>query len=217
MSLTLDDLDLFSLEDAVWIACREVGAVGYDFPFASMFACRRPWARPDMISAIGRFGAVDDYDALYWRLFAEGVRLVNSPEEHRRASELPVWYPPIADLTPRSAWYDEPPALDEIEGRFGWPVFLRGSRQTSRHSASLSVVRSRAEYAAAVDGYRRDSILHWQRLVCREYVSLRPVDAPSGDSIRPSFEFRTFWWRGECVGAGRYWAAAPAYAWTPDE
>ena len=32
--------------------------------------------------------------------------------------------------------------------------------------------------------------------------------------IPASYEFRTFWWRGELVGAGRYWFEADSYDWT---
>ena len=29
--------------------------------------------------------------------------------------------------------------------------------------------------------------------------------------VRPSVEYRSFWWHGECVGWGRYWYQLPAY------
>ena len=38
-------------------------------------------------------------------------------------------------------------------------------------------------------------------------LDLRPVAAPATHVIQPSFEFRTFWWRGQCVGFGPYWTA----------
>ncbi|MDP6044502.1 MAG: ATP-grasp domain-containing protein, partial [Phycisphaerae bacterium] len=55
--------------------------------------------------------------------------------------------------------------------------------------------------------WRRESILAWQRVVCREYVPLRCVSGASGDSMPKSFEFRTFWWKTQCVGVGRYWVS----------
>jgi ATP-grasp domain, R2K clade family 3 len=60
--------------------------------------------------------------------------------------------------------------------------------------------------------------LHWQSFVCREFVELRPVPIKQpSDKIPPSFEFRTFWWRGECVGSGTYWADFASYVWTETE
>ena len=216
---TLDtaQLDVFLLEDAVWIAAAEVGLPSYDFQFDLYFACRRPWQRPDSINAVGRVGVKADYPELYSRLDSQGIRLINSPEQHQLASESTEWYPRLSDLTPRSLWFDEPPHSSEITRHFDWPVFLKGSRQTSRHKAELSVIGSPTEYDRAVALYKQDAILRWQPLVCREYINLRPVDGCTGDKVPAAFEFRTFWWYGHCVGAGPYWAAFASYRWTTHE
>lgn len=52
-------LDLFLLEDVVWIATAPVGVPSYDFAFRSFFACRHPWRRPTPIITVGRFGVTD--------------------------------------------------------------------------------------------------------------------------------------------------------------
>jgi len=215
--ITADSLDLFLLEDTVWIACAETGVPNYDFPFDRFFVCRRPWRRPDTISAIGRFGVTTNYSQLYAELQTCGVRLIHSPEQYRLASELTEWYPVIQEFTPRSVWFSEPPAQDVVEGLFGWPVFVKGSRQTSRHTAELSIIHSAEEFERVAELYRNNPILRWQPFVCREYIRLRPVDGVAGAKIPPSFEFRTFWRSGECVGAGPYWAGFASYKWTRAE
>ena len=208
---------MFLLDDAVWIACAETELPSYDFPFNRFFACRRPWLRPDHISAIGRFGVTTNYSQLYTELQTRGVQLIHSPEQYRLVSELTEWYPRIRELTPRSEWFSEPPAPEVVEELFGWPVFVKGSRQTSRHRADLSIIHSSEEFERVAELYRHNPILHWQPFVCREYIRLRPVEGGAGDKIPPSFEFRTFFWRGECVGAGPYWAAFSSYNWTRAE
>ena len=215
--LDLTQLDVFILVDVIWLATSPVGLPSYDFPFQTFFACRRPWQRPGSVTAVGRFGASADYAELYRQLAAAGIVLVHSPAQQALASELPAWYPLLRDLTPRSAWFTTPPTAGDIEQAFTWPVFLKGSRQTSKHQAALSIVRSPAEYEAVVEQWRRDPILRWQQLVCREFVDLRPVPAPPVATLPPAFEFRTFWWRGQCVGAGPYWAAFTTYTWTKSE
>jgi hypothetical protein len=212
-----DQLDCFLLEDAVWIAAAQVGLPHYDFAFERFFACRRPLYRPQPVTAVGRFGVTADYAELHRRLAEGGVALVHTPEQYLLASELPRWYPLLSDLTPRSVWFEGPPPAEEIERHFAWPVFLKGSRQTSRHRAALSILRSPGDYARAAEEYRRSPLLSAQALVCREFVPLRPVPAPPSETIPPAFEFRTFWWRGRCVGAGPYWAAVAAYSWTRAE
>jgi hypothetical protein len=118
-------------------------------------------------------------------------------------------------LTPYSEWFAAPPDAATLERKFGLPFFLKGSRQTSRHRAALSIIHSAVEYDRAIAIYRNDPILHWQELVCREFVPLRAVPAAATEKIPPSFEFRTFWWRGQFVGAGQYWATD--YNWSRSE
>jgi hypothetical protein len=60
--------------------------------------------------------------------------------------------------------------------------------------------------------YASDSILRWQRVVCREFRPLRRVEEGAPDRIPSSFEFRTFWWHGELVGWGHYWWQGSPYA-----
>lgn len=207
-------LDFFLLEDTLWIATSTIGVPNYDFSFQNFFACRHPYYRPTPLTAVGRFGVTDTYTELYQQLTSRAVRLIHSPEQYQLTTELPRWYPLLSDLTPRSAWYEHPPTVDEIERQFTWPIFLKGARQTSRHKAALSILHSPDEYTRAIEEYQRNPILQLQAVVCREFIRLRPVPAPQSDTIPPAFEFRTFWWRGQCVGAGPYWAAVTSYTWT---
>lgn len=214
----LNNLDIFLLEDVVWIAAAKIDVPRYDFAFETFFACRHPVYRPEQIEAVGRFGVTDDYADLYNSLKADGVLLIHTPEQHLLASELTHWYPLLEDITPRSLWFAEPPSAEEIEKHFSYPVFVKGSRQTSKHKADLSIIRSRAEYEFVASEYRNNPILHWQPFVCREFAELRPVPIKqTTEKIPPSFEFRTFWWRGECVGSGVYWADFASYSWVDAE
>lgn len=218
MSLSrIDSLDVFRLEDTVWVASQAIGAPLYDFAFERFFACRRPWERPSLITAIGRFGAAADYQDVYARLLDRGVELVNSPSEHTLASELPAWYPHLQGRTPRSAWFAAPPPRALVEREFGWPVFVKGARQTAKHSAALSIARDADAYDALVAAYASDPILRWQPCVVREFVRLRPVAGDAGIGVPPSFEFRSFWLSGELVGAGPYWTGGTRYDWTATE
>ncbi|MBX7218460.1 MAG: ATP-grasp domain-containing protein [Blastocatellia bacterium] len=212
-----DALDIFLLEEILWLAHAETGLTVYDFPFERFFPCRRPWERPERLTAIGRFGVTTNYAELYEQLAATGVELIHTPAQYLRASELTEWYPLLSDLTPNSVWFAVPPSLSEVEQHFQFPVFVKGSRQTSRHNAVLSIVRTPEQLETVTDAYCNNPILQWQSFVCREFVPLRKVSGETGEKIPPSFEFRTFWWFGECVGAGPYWAAAASYQWTKAE
>lgn len=114
-------------------------------------------------------------------------------------------------LTPRTWVVDALPSIDEIESRFEWPIFLKGSRQTSKHNPDLSIIQSRDHYKQASQKYRNDAILHWQKPVIREFVPLQPVAGSVPGKVPPSVEYRSFWWHGECVGWGRYWYQVAPY------
>ncbi|RKH57032.1 ATP-grasp domain-containing protein [Corallococcus llansteffanensis] len=211
--------DLLKVDDRLWLLTAATGVGVYDFAFDRFFACRRPYVLPDApIDVVARAGAWQDYAERYRELEAQGVRLIHSPEQHLRATELPHWYPLLEDLTPRSVWFDAPPDADTVERLVGWPVFLKGARQTSRHRKSLSIIEGPDAFRQAMDAYARDSILHWQQVVCRELRPLRRVDDTQGaDALPRSFEFRTFWWRQQLVGWGPYWWQGRPYTLTPRE
>lgn len=211
------DADRFILRDRLWVITKPIGIAVYDFDFRSFFDCLTPFSPPEGIPAVARIGAFENYPAFYESCLESNIVLVHSPAEHLRCSTLPEWYPLISADTPRSRWYSTVPDFSTIEADFELPVFIKGARQTSRHKAAASIVRSRTEYEAAAEIFRADPILRWQNFVCRELVSLRPVPGGTEGKIPASYEFRTFWWRGELVGAGRYWYEAEAYRWTDSE
>ncbi|GAB4158721.1 MAG: hypothetical protein Tsb009_35950 [Planctomycetaceae bacterium] len=212
-----DGFDLMQVEDAIWILTSHTGNPAYDFAFDSSFICRRPWERKEPITAIGRFGASPDYEDLFARLKKQNIRLANSPEQHFNGSELPQWYPLLEGLTPKSVWFDEPPSAKVVEETVGWPVFVKGARQTSRHELRKCVAHNPAEYEKLIDEYRQDSILKWQQCVVREFANLRSVNCEATYKVPPSFEFRTFWYNKKLVGAGPYWSEFADYTWTSEE
>ncbi|WP_375771952.1 ATP-grasp domain-containing protein [Archangium gephyra] len=209
--------DLLLVEDTLWMLTAPTGQGIYDFPFDRFFACRHPYQLPERLVAVARAGAWNDYAGRYRELAAEGIHLVHSPEQHLLASELPHWYPRLEGLTPRSLWFDELPDAETVGRELGWPVFVKGERQTSRHRKSLSILEGPEDFRRAMEEYARDRILHWQRVVCREFRPLRRVEEGAPDRIPSSFEFRTFWWRGELVGWGHYWWQGSPYAASAEE
>lgn len=95
---------------------------------------------------------------------------------------------------------------------FSFPIFIKGARQTSQHNPELSIIRSPAHYADISLNYHNDPILHWQQIVLREFVELAPAPGSVPGKVRPSREFRSFWWNGHCVGWGQYWYQLPPYS-----
>lgn len=210
-------LNIFQLKDALWFITKPTGIAIYDFDFEKFFECKHHWRLPTPLIAVARVGAIENYPEFYSALKDEGIELIHTPQQYARCGELPNWYPLIKEFTPKSVWFDELPTIKEITDNFEFPLFIKGARQTSKHNKSLSIVENLEQLETTLKAYANDSILHWQRLVCREYVKLKSVGSAHADEIPPSYEFRTFWWRGEFVGAGRYWYLADEYQWTATE
>jgi hypothetical protein len=145
------ELDLILVEETVWVLIKKINLPNYDFDLTQFFSCRRPWYRPEKIIAIGRFGAVTNYAEIYQQLATEGIFLVHSPAQYLLASELTHWYPILEGLTPKSLWFKEAPDFNSIALALGLPLFLKGSRQTSRHRAALSIIHSERDYQTAIE------------------------------------------------------------------
>ena len=210
-SQAAEGAELCMVENRMAVLKAPQGVSAYDFDFALYFTCSHPPEMPAGGALMLRVGAPHDYAALHSTLVQQGMHPINDPDAHALASELEHWYPRIETVTPRTCIYDTLPSADVIEAEFGWPVFIKGSRQTSRHNPLLSVIDGRERYEAVLIGYARDPILRWQKPVVREFVQLRPVRGTVVGKIPPSLEFRTFWLHGRCVGYGPYWYQVPTY------
>lgn len=207
---------LVKVEDCLWICDEHVGVPGYDYRFQDHFACTHPTFLPETVTAVARMGAGLDYKLRYESLLDWNIRMIHSPEEYERTSFLPHWYPRIKDFTPKSRWYDQLPTVADIESEFEWPVFIKGERQTSQHARHLSIIENPAQFRELLEHWHRDPILHWQKLVCRQYMRLQQVVKDDGQSMPKAFEFRSFWWKETCVGLGPYWNSED-YTLTPGQ
>lgn len=204
-------MNLARINGKLIVRCETVGIPNYDFDFDLHFPCSHPSRFQPGEKCVLRVGPVLDYRAMCRELSEIGLAPVNSPEHYARASELEGWYPRIPDLTPRSRVVEKFPDAKVVEEEFGWPVFVKGSRQTSRHNPESSVIASAGQYEALRRSWDTDAILRWQKPAFREFVQLAPVAGGLAGKIRPSCEFRSFWWHGTCVGWGQYWFQVPPY------
>mgnify|MGYP001942853059 CR=1 FL=1 len=203
--------NLTRIEDSLWILNTHIGLGVYDFDFERYFSCHHPVWWEGTIQAIARMGAAPDYAQRYNDLLQFNVELIHTPEQYERSSKLPVWYPILEGLTPRSVWFDTFPTPEAIEAHFDYPIFIKGERQTNKHSRHQSIIESPQHLREVLQIWHNEPILRWQRVVCRHFERLRQVAPDLGGGLPVSFEFRSFWWHGRCVGIGPYWTS-PRYS-----
>ncbi len=208
--------DFFIIQDTIPLMSKTIGVRVYDFNFRHYFPTQSLLS-PPVKMVVARMGAFPDYSVVYDSLLTAGIQLVHTLEQYQRCSLLPHWYPLLLDLTPKSKVYESFPTVKEIENEFSWPVFVKGERQTSRHKKSLSIIENAAAFEDLRIHWKQNTMLHWQKLVCREYIPLQLIEPSTGDRLPSSYEFRLFYWRQHLVSIGRYWYDARPYALSRQE
>lgn len=210
---TMGDVDywlrhLLHVERSVFVLARPFGVVGYDFDFEATFACAHPAFLPGDVEAVARVGPIADYRAFYEFMREAGVRLVNDPEQSARANDLRRWYPALADLTPRSIWFDGEVEVADVPRQIGFPIFVKTVQQTLRHRRDVCIANDVESLQRCIEAYRADPVLGGQTLVFREFVELAALPQPATHAARipGGRELRTFWWKGSLVASGAYWS-----------
>lgn len=200
--ISVDDFVL--VQHVLPVLVKETGIAVYDFQFRVHFETTSVFQSPPQ-PVVARIGPVTDYDSFYNALLVQDITLIHTPEEHNRCSLISHWYVLLDEFTPRTKVYHELPSASQVESDFGWPVFVKGERQTSKHKASTSIIRNAAQFETLLETWKTDPILHWQKMVCREFIPLEHVETTAADRIPASKEFRLFYWKKQRAGWGRYW------------
>ncbi|MGA8113534.1 MAG: ATP-grasp domain-containing protein, partial [Actinocatenispora sp.] len=139
-------------------------------------------------------------------LAARGTTLRTTPEQYRRAHELPGWYDALAPLTPRSVWTsgDDRAGFDQARAELG-----TGAAVLRDHTKSMKHYWHEAMYVPDL----ADADAAWR--VAARLRELRGDDFTGGFVLRrfeefASAEVRTWWVGGDCVLVG-------AHPDTPDD
>lgn len=201
----IKDVNIFQIENAITIAERKTHITTYDFNFRQFFTVKNLQSASKTHSVILRIGAINNYDTLFNSCQNAGLLPVNSPEEHLRASVLPEWYPLIKDLTINSIWFDDFPDAETVEKELGWPVFIKGERQTNRHQLSTCIAHTPEMFHLICKRWKTDPVLKWQKMVCRKFVHLEKSGEGLKTEVQVSTEFRAFTWYTTLLSIGPYW------------
>ncbi|MDG4798192.1 ATP-grasp domain-containing protein [Micromonospora sp. WMMD1082] len=142
----------------------------------------------------------EQYAALAEALARRGVTLRTSPEQYRRAHEMPGWYGAVVALTPTSVWTrgDLRADFDRVRVELGTgPAVLRDYTKSMKHHW----------YEAAFIPDLADGETAWK--VASRLRHLREDDFVGGFVLRRyerfiSAEARTWWVNGVCVLVGAH-------------
>ncbi|MEZ0297887.1 MAG: ATP-grasp domain-containing protein [Candidatus Methylacidiphilales bacterium] len=147
------------------------------------------------------------YEQVWQAAWSRGIRLVNSPEEHRRAQEFAGAYPLLAGLTPLSAIVkDVAEAEAAITGQgLGYPVFVKGNVQSRKARGWKACVAANAtELQAVVRALLELTNRSRGRIILRQLAPLR-YERVTAEGFRLGREYRVFLLNNIVVGMGYYW------------
>jgi len=206
--------DFFTIGN-IAVLQRKTGNDLYDFDFRNHFECKSVIAETkDPI--LLHIGAIKDYAGMEDMFEQMGMKLLVHEAEHLRCSTIEGWYPALKEKTPFTKIYDALPPVEEILKDFSFPIFIKGNRQTNRHKKAQCIIEDKGAYENLQKAWINDSILSWQKVAVREYVSLKTIDSTSYPDMVPiSYEFRFFYFEGRCMAYGPYWYMGKHY--TMDE
>src|SRR5262249_40160581 len=161
---------------------------------------------------VGFTPTVEWYAAIYAEAEKKRIRLLNTPDEHRTATELDRHYPRLRDLTPESVVPTDPRQADEAVARLGLPVFVKGAVKSRKELGYRACVATTADELRRMV---RDTIAVEVRsrgkAVVRKLAPIRHVHvSPTGFPV--GREFRVFRYRESLLDHGYYWEADDAQA-----
>lgn len=208
--------DFFSI-GKISILNRTTNNDRYDYNFRNNFDCRSIVSETEN-PVLLHIGAIEDYAGIETYLEENGMKLLIHEAEHLHCSTIEKWYPSLKEKTPFTIVYDELPPIDELLKDFSFPVFIKGNRQTNRHKKSQCIIEDAEAYERLCLEWKKDPVLHWQKVAVREYVPLLTVDDVSfPDQVPISYEFRFFYFEGKCMGYGPYWYMGHTYTMLPED
>jgi hypothetical protein len=161
---------------------------------------------------IGYVPLPSHYEAIHAAALTKNIRIINAPDEFRRAEEFDRFYPRLGELTARSAVADSLEACEAAAVEMGYPVFVKGTIQSLKSKGVEACVAHDASQLRAIAGrilqsHRRSL----GKVIVRELVALRHSrTGPGGFPL--GREYRLFVLRGEVVGLGYYWEGEDALA-----
>ncbi|HEY1123089.1 MAG TPA: ATP-grasp domain-containing protein [Haloferula sp.] len=164
-------------------------------------------AQPEMVPGvwIGYVPLPSHYEQIYKAALSRNIRLLNSPDQYRRAEEFDRFYPFIADLTAESRCISTLAECEEAARQLGYPVFLKGTIQSNKAKGIGSCVAQDTDQLVTIattllSSHRRSlGKVIVRKLLDLRYSRIGPGGFPFGR------EYRAFIHAGQIVGLGFYW------------
>lgn len=154
---------------------------------------------------VGYIPLPQHYQEMHAAALARNVRLVNSPEEFRRAEEFDRFYPIISDITAKSLVIESIEECEATSLLLGFPIFVKGAVQSLKAKGlDACVAHDLDQLRHIASRLLRSHRRTLGKIIVRQYIPLRYTrTGPGGFPF--GREFRLFLLHGQVVGHGYYW------------
>ncbi|WP_298252837.1 ATP-grasp domain-containing protein [Bradyrhizobium sp.] len=153
----------------------------------------------------GYIPSVERYTAIFDAAAAKGVRLINTPAQHRTAMEFDQFYPLLDELTPKSVIVNDLDGLQEIEQDLEFPMFVRGAVKSNKDQGwAACVAHDHAELRGIADRLLTRDRRSRGKVVARRLVKFRAI-ATDSQSFPIGREYRAFIYGDTVLAFGFYW------------
>ncbi|MCL1464767.1 ATP-grasp domain-containing protein [Argonema galeatum] len=154
---------------------------------------------------VGYIPECDRYEAIYNAALAKGIKLPNTPLQHKTAMELNLFYPLLKGLTPESVVIKSIDECAEAGNILGFPVFVKGAIQSRKSQGWESCVANNLdELVKLTEWLLKLKYSSRGRVIVRKLVNLRHTSqAPNGFPM--GREFRFFIYNERVLKYGYYW------------
>ncbi|MFN6571566.1 ATP-grasp domain-containing protein [Dendronalium sp. ChiSLP03b] len=154
---------------------------------------------------VGYIPELERYEAIYQAALAKGIKLLNTPLEHRIALEFDLFYPHLKGLTPESVIIASTNECIQAGELLGYPVFIKGAVQSRKQQGWEScVANNQEELIRLTEWLLKLKYSSRSKVIVRKLVKLRHQRlAPNGFPM--GREFRCFIYNQQILKYGYYW------------
>jgi ATP-grasp domain, R2K clade family 3 len=145
------------------------------------------------------------YEAIYYAALAKGIKLINTPLQHKTALEFDMFYPLLTGLTPESIVINTISECYNVAELLGFPVFVKGAVLSLKMQGWEScVANNSAELIKLTELFLKYQERSRGKVIVRKLVKLRHQRlAPNGFPM--GREFRCFIYHQQVLKYGYYW------------
>ncbi|MDZ8189694.1 MAG: ATP-grasp domain-containing protein [Nostoc sp. ChiSLP02] len=154
---------------------------------------------------IGYIPEFERYEAIYQAALAKGIKLINTPLEHKTALEFDLFYPLLKGLTPESLVITSTNQCIEAGELLGFPVFVKGVVQSRKMQGWKSCrANNQEELLRLTQGLLKLKDYSRGRVIVRKLVNLFHKRL-AFNGFPMGREFRCFIYNQQILEYGYYW------------